>query len=147
VAIYRPKQRRWSVAAGFGAVGLVVGFLVGVALRPEPDPVEALGEIQDALRGAAGSLEVLEVEYAESVVEGDIVSTPEYEGARAALASSRERYAEVREAVASVAPDTVGQVDRAYDELENLVDQRAPSEEVAALAGQLSDMLTEALGA
>jgi DNA-binding MarR family transcriptional regulator len=93
-----------------------------------------------------GEKVVVRVEYAESVEDGEVVATPEYEGGRGALASSRSRYLEVREAVASVAPDTAAEIDRAYDELERLVYARAPTEEVATAAGELADMLTRALG-
>lgn len=146
MAIYRPEQRRWTVTLAAGVVGVLVGLLMGWGLRPDPDPVEALGEVQAALRGAAGSLEVVQVEYEESVEDGQVVATPEYQGARAALASSRRRYLEVREVVASVAPDTAAEIDGAYDELDGLVDARAPTEEVGAATGELADMLTGALG-
>lgn len=129
-----------------GVVGFLVGLLVGWGLQPDPDPAEALEEVEAALRGAEGSLEVVGVEYAESVTDGEVVATPEYEGARAALASSRNRFLEVRQAVASVAPNNAAEIDRAYDELKRLVDERAPSEQVASLVTELADMLTGALG-
>jgi DNA-binding FadR family transcriptional regulator len=93
-----------------------------------------------------GEKVVVQVEYAESVENGRVVATPKYKGARGALASSRSRYVGVREAVASVAPDTAAEIDRAYDELERLMDARAPTEDVATLAGELADMLTGVLG-
>jgi hypothetical protein len=134
------------VAVAAGVVGFLLGLLVGWGLGPDPDPAEVLGEVEAALWGAEGSLEVVEVEYGESVTDGEVVATPEYEGARAALASSRNRYLEVRQAVASVAPNNAAEIDRAYDELKRLVDERAPTEQVASLVTDLAGMLTGALG-
>ncbi len=147
MAIYRPQRPRWIPAVITGVVGLLVGLLVGWGvLRPEPNPAEVMGDVRATLRSAAGTLEIVEIEYAESVEDGEIVSSPEFEGARDALDSSRQRYLEVREAVAALSPNTASEIDDAFDRLEGLVKRRAPSEDVADLARELADMLTGALG-
>lgn len=147
MAIYRPQRRRWILAAVTGALGLLVGLLVGWGLlRPDPDPAEVLEEVRGTLLQAAATLEVVEVEYTESVEDGAVVASPEFEGARAALASSRERYLEVREAVATVAPRVAAEIDGAYADLERLVADRAPADEVGRLVEDLRDLLMEALG-
>lgn len=147
MAIYRPQRRRWTVAAGAAAAGLLVGLLVGWGLlRPGPDPVGAIEEVRSALLQAAGTLEVVEIEYAESVEDGSVIASPEYEGARDALASSREQYDEVGEAVAAISPDAASAIDDAYAELERAVSDLAPPEEVSARVEELREMLTGALG-
>lgn len=147
MAIYRPQRRRWTLAAAAAAAGLLVGLVVGWGLlRPDPDPVEAIEEVQRALVQAAGTLEVVEIEYEESVEDGRVVTSAEYEGARSALASSRERYLAVRDAVAAISPDGASRIDDAYGELEGLVAGLAPVEEVSALVEELREMLTGALG-
>lgn len=147
MAIYRPQRPRWIPAVITGMVGLLVGLLVGWGLlRPDPNPVEVLEEVRATLLSAAGSLEVVEIEYAESVEDGEIVAPSEFEGARDALASSRERYLEVRETVAALSPNAASAIDEAYEGLKGLVERQAPSEDVAELARELADMLMGALG-
>src|SRR5687768_16798940 len=98
MAIYRPPKRRWTVAVATGLIGLLLGLLLGWGLlRPEPDPADVLGDLRATLISAAGTLEVVAIEYAESVEDGEVVAEPEYRGARDALASSRQTYEEVRE--------------------------------------------------
>lgn len=147
MAIYRPQRRRWTLAGATGLAGLLLGVLLGWGLlRPAPDPVAAIEELRTALVQAAGSLEIVEIEYSESVEGGEIVARPEYEGARDALASSRDRYAEVRDAVEAISPDLAAEIDRGYAELERLVGQPAPPEDVSALTEELRGALTGALG-
>ncbi|MDP8957476.1 MAG: hypothetical protein M3N24_11075 [Actinomycetota bacterium] len=146
MAIYRPQRSRWKPAAIAGIAGLIVGLLVGWGiLRSEPEPAEVIRQVRASLSSAAATLEVVEVEYAESVRDGRIVATPEFQGARAALTSSRERYLEAREAVATVAPNAASAIDAAYQELQRLVERRAPRNDVSDLADDLRRMLNEAL--
>jgi hypothetical protein len=147
MAIYRPPRRRWTVGVTTGLIGLLLGLLIGWGLlRPEPDPAEVVGTIRSGLVSAAGTLEVVGIEYAESVEDGKVVAEPEYEGARSALASSRERYLEARPGVTAISPDTASSIDRAYDDLERSIERRAPEEEVTELTESLAAMLTQALG-
>ncbi|HXF56856.1 MAG TPA: hypothetical protein VNO34_04665 [Actinomycetota bacterium] len=149
MAIYRPRPRRWPLALGTAVLGLGVGFGLGWGLRGSggPDLAEAARRLQSSLAGAAGTLEVVEVEYRESVRDGQVVSEPEYGGARDALARSRERYLEAREALLVLAPDAVRRADELFDDLERLVADRAPPEELAGTARELARVLREAVGA
>jgi hypothetical protein len=147
MAIYRPQRPRWRTAAWAGLLGLGIGLLVGWGLlRPEPDPAEVLGEVRADLASAAATLEVVEIEYTESVEDGRVVAPPEYEGARDALASSRARYEEARPGVAAISTQTASAIDDAYDRLAAVVDARAPAEEISTSVRELRDMLGEALG-
>ncbi|HYH27215.1 MAG TPA: hypothetical protein VEA19_00390 [Actinomycetota bacterium] len=146
MAIYRPQRPRWRLALIAGLGGLLLGLLLGFLLRPEPDAGEVLGELRSTLASAAGSLEIVEIEYAESVSDGTIVSQPEYEGARSALASSRARFEEAREGLAAVSPDAATRADDGYRELESAITSRAPTDEVSSLVRELRETLTTALG-
>lgn len=148
MAIYRPQRPRWILPTVTAVAGLLVGLLVGWGLlRPEPDPAEALQTVRTEVVGAAGSLEVFAIEYAEAVENAQVVAPRELEGARAALASSRERYEAVAGAVTVIAPDAAAAITQTYDELERLSEQRAPEEDVAALADELDELLKGVIGA
>jgi hypothetical protein len=148
VAIYRPKQPRWRLAVPVGLVALAVGFGLGWGLRGDdpPDPVEALSSLRSTLTSAAGTLEVVDVEYRESVRDGEVVNESEYDGARAALQRSRQRYLGGRSALLVLDRDLVTSADALYSDIERLVDERAPTEEVTQATGDLADLLTGAVG-
>lgn len=147
MAIYRPQRRRWTMAAVVGLTGLLVGLLAGYLLRSGPDPVEAIEETRTELLGAAATLEIVRVEFAEAVEDGEIVARPEYEGALDALASSRERYVGVAGVVAVLSPETDDAVREAYEGLESMLRDLAGEEDVAAATENLARMLTGALRA
>jgi hypothetical protein len=147
MAIYRPQRPRWRLATAVGLVGLGVGLLVGWGLlAPDPDPAEVLGKVRASLASAASTLEVVGIEYAESVEDGQVVASPEYQGARDALESSRARYDEARPGVATVSAENASAIDDAYDRLVAVMDARAPAEEISGHVRELREMLTGALG-
>jgi hypothetical protein len=148
MAIYRPRTRRWPLAASVGLLGLVIGFVLGWAIgaRGELDPAEALAVLRSTLTTVAGTLEVVEVEYRESVRGGRIVSSPEYEGARDALDRSRERYRSVREALRTLDPDLVTRADALFSDLERMLTERASPDEVSGRARDLAALLRGAVG-
>jgi hypothetical protein len=148
VAIYRPARRPWRSVVLAGVTGLVVGVALGWGLlAPEPDPAEVLAEVRAGLSSAAATLEVVEIEYAESVRDGAVVAEAEYRGARDALASSRQRYAEVRDAVAALSAETASEIDASYQELERLIAAKARADEVAAVSTGLRELLHAAVAA
>ena len=148
MAIYRPRSRRWPIVATVGLIALAVGFGLGWGLKGDdrPDPVEALTSLRSTLTTAAGTLEVVEVEYRESVQDGQVVSSPEYEGARDALERSRQRYLEARPALRELDPDLVTSADALYSDIEQLVDEHAPIEKVTEATDELADLLGSAVG-
>jgi hypothetical protein len=147
MAIYRPQRPAWRVALLWGGVGLLVGLLVGWGLlRPEPDPAEVLSEVRSSLASASATLEVVQIEYAESVEDGEIVARAEFEGARDALASSRASYSEARSAVAAVESQTASAIDSAYEGVERAMAARGDERDVSEMIAELRQMLDEALG-
>lgn len=143
MAIYRPPRPRWPLAAGVGVACLLVGSAVGLALggRP-PDPEEVARDLRSDLVAAAGSLEVAEIEYAESVSGGEVTREAEYEGALDAIASSQARYEEVAPAVASVAPSRAEEIAVLYDQCEGLMRDRARPRVVGPCFDDLRGLLT-----
>lgn len=119
-------------------MGLVTGLALGA---DDADPTEAAHAIRAELIAAAGSLEVVAIEYEESVADGEIVAEAEYEGALGALASSRERYDLVRPALVSLLPAHVEPIDALYDDVERSMSARADATEVADTIEQLIALL------
>lgn len=147
MAIYRPPKRRWPLAVGGGTAGVVVGLLLGlVAFNQEPDPALALREVRASLTNAASVLEIVEIEYSESVADGEVVRDTEYQGAKDALARSRASFREAKAALAVIVPGQVDRIEAAYDEVERLMAEPAPVAELKAATEELAKLLEEVSG-
>ena len=84
------------------------------------------------------------VEYAEGVEDGRVVSAPEYQGARDALARSRELYGDARPVLAFVDAAEATRVDHGYQRLSAAVAARAPEEDVESQADALAERMSTA---
>jgi hypothetical protein len=147
LAIYKPPASRWRTALAAAAAGLVAGFGAGALLTGGgADPVATLREVRRELSGAASVLEVLVVEYRESVRGGEVRSRTEYQGSIEALERSRERFAGVRAAVRAIDPRAARQADERYAELDRLIARRADPSEVARRAEELAELLAGIVG-
>ena len=137
MAIYRPPKARWPLAVATFVAGLLLGLLVAALLRSDPDPADVAGDVTTELAAAAGSLEVVLIEYEESVANGEVERDAEYRGAVDALESSRDRYEAVAEAVAALAPERAEDIENAYEEahaqMEELVDAAQLESTLSAL--------------
>jgi hypothetical protein len=142
VAIYRPPRPRWRSAAVAGLAGVAIGVLAGLAIGSGEDPVDVLEELSARMRSAAGTLEVVGIEYEEAVDGGDIVAQTEYEGALAAIDRSRAQFQEVAEPLGVLSPSFVEQVTDGYEDLERLAREPVPSEELEPTIGELRELLT-----
>lgn len=142
MAIYRPPKPRWPLAAGAALVGLLIGVAVGFALGDrEPDPTEVAGEVRAELVAAAGSLEVAEIEYEESVSDGEITRQAEYDGAVSAVESSEDRFRAVAPAVEALAPERTQEIESLYADCSSAMTERVDPTEVASCLDQLRALL------
>lgn len=142
MAIYRPPKARWPLALAAGIGGLLLGLLLGLALKSgDPDPTEAAQNVKAELLSAAGSLEVAAIEYDEAVEEGEVVREAEYRGALDAVTSARSRYADVRPALAQLSPALAAGIDTAFDNAEQMMQDSAGEEEVASALRNLERLL------
>jgi hypothetical protein len=140
MAIYRPPKARWPLACVAALAGLLIGLLVGlVAGREEFDSAEAGQEIKTRLSSAAGSLEVAAVEYAESVAEGEVNKQAEFDGALAAVASSRAKFSEIRPAL--MFPRQIDMIGDAYERAERSMKSHAEPRTVTSLLVRLQGLL------
>jgi hypothetical protein len=142
MAIYRPPKPRWPLAIATGAVGIFIGVLIGLVVGGnDADPVEAAEEARSALVSAAGTLEVVAIEYEESVDGGTVVKEAEYRGALDALESSRRRFEGSLPAIEVLAPNRGDELAAGYEELERLMSEKAEPQQVETTAEDLAEML------
>lgn len=142
MAIYRPPKARWPLAIAAALTGLLAGLLMGLFIgRDEFDPAESGREIKTRLSSAAGSLEVAAVEYGESVAAGEVTKQAEFAGALAAVASSREKFSEVRPALEIVFTRQIDTIEDLYDDAERSMRSQAEPQAVTSLLLRLEGLL------
>ena len=142
MAIYRPPKARWPLALAVGITTLVIGVGIGLSIGTrDPSPSEISEMLKSDLISAAGSLEVAEVEYRESVAAGEVTNETEYEGALAALESSRERFESLEPALESLFPSRSEDIAAEYDGCDSAMRSRAPASDVATCLEELRDLL------
>src|SRR5918999_2951501 len=143
MAIYRPRRARWPAFVGGLALGVVIGIVGALALvgdRPS-DLADAARRMRQELDGAAGLLEVALIEYRESVVDGRVISEPEYRASQAAVARSRARYDSAAAALAMIDPARASDVSRRYDDLVGPMDEPADPDRVEETSAALQEVL------
>ena len=116
--------------------GLVAGFLAGRASAPDPSVADALEQVQREARPVADSLDLVPIEYAQAVRDGEVVAETEYEAAEAAVERARDGFAGVHEDLAALAPDEARRAGDSLEELAALVERRAPAREVERAADE-----------
>ena len=142
MAIYRPPKARWPLAVVVGLVCLVVGIGIGFAIGDrDPSPVAVAEDLRSDLVAAAGSLEVAEIEYTESVSNGDVTKQAEYDGALAAVASSESQYRAVAPVLESLVPSRADEISAHYDECSAAMREMSEATSVARCLGDLRDLL------
>jgi hypothetical protein len=143
MAIYRPPKPRWPAVLVAAVTGLLIGIVIGWLAfgRAEPDPQESLDRMRVAFNDAATTLEIVAIEYSESVDGPEVVNRSEYEGAVQALARSRTKYQEFRAAIAMVDQQSTQRIDSAYEELDRLVGEPASPEVVETKINELAALL------
>jgi hypothetical protein len=148
VTISRPARPRWPGILAAGIAGILIGVGVGLALGggdDESDPLAGVRDARGSLQRSASVLDIVTVEYAEGVQDGRVVSAPEYQGARRAIARSRELYADARPVLVYVDAELATRIDDAFQRLAQEASARVPEEELAADARALARSLGNAI--
>lgn len=86
MSVYREPGRRRARAIVIAAVaalltGGVAGFAIGRGTAGEPSLFELIEDAREGLRPALNALELVTIEYPESVRGGEVVARTEYEAA------------------------------------------------------------------
>jgi hypothetical protein len=136
LAISRRQRSRWPWVVAALIAGLAIGLLIGLAAGggDGESAEDSLRDMRSSLDEAANLLDIMKVEYAESVKGGQVVSKPEYRGAGSALERSQAEYRDAREALVLANAPAVQLLDTGYRDLNRLVTERAAPARVAAVA-------------
>jgi hypothetical protein len=120
----------------------VIGFGIGLAVSGrEMSPAAVAEDFRSDLVAVAGSLEVAEIEYSESVSNGTVTRQAEYDGALAALESSESRYQDVEPALQSLDPFRADEISGLYDECSSAMHEKAEPTDVTECLKELRDLL------
>ncbi|MFN2389409.1 MAG: hypothetical protein ABR575_07385 [Actinomycetota bacterium] len=142
MAIYRPPKPRWPLAIAVGSVCLLIGTGIGIAIgNREPSAPEVAADLRADLISAAGSLEVAEIEYTESVSDGEITREAEYDGALGAIESSRTIYSDVAPVLGALAPSRSEEIEALYDDCSSAMRARSDASDVTECLTELSNLL------
>ncbi len=121
---------------------LLAGIVLGaLTFGRDPELGEVFEEVRADLIAASGVLDVLVVEYRESVRNGRVVAEVEYRGARGALARSRSRFLEAKPALELINAVSVRRIEEKYRRLQELIDAKAPAGDVVKEASELAILL------
>ena len=117
-------------------IGGLLGFLLGSSGDEEASLADALEEVQAEVRPALSELELVTIEYAESVKGGQVVAETEYR----ASVDHVERALSALEGAASdlevLAPEELAMAERSLNQLAELVEAHAPAAQVNAAAAE-----------
>jgi hypothetical protein len=150
VSLYRQasgsRTRVLVIAAVAALIAAVAGYLIGRGSAPEPTLEELVTEARDDARPALSSLELVEIEYSESVdANGEVTAPTEYEAAldhAAAAAAAIDGAADL----ASIDPDGVDAARAAVAEVEDAMQAEASPDEVEPLLARARNAVLELSG-
>jgi hypothetical protein len=135
-----------AIAIAFLLAGVVGGALLFDGSDDDRASLrDAVDELRDDMRPAVESLDVLAIEYGQAVRGGRVVAPTEYEGAKGHLERARVAFDRARDDLVLLAPAETAVLERRLDELEQLVDRRAPAARVEAKARETAAAIRRAL--
>ena len=142
MAIYRPPRPRYRIALLCLGIGLLTGLATGLVLGGgESDPRTTAQEVRVSLVEAASLLEIVEIEYEEGLEATGDIQNQELSGARDALQRSRQRWGEAKGLLELIDPSGTEEIDAAYSNLQEVMEQEAAAEVVAELTADLGEIL------
>jgi hypothetical protein len=106
-------------------VGGVSGFAIGRSTAPEPTLVELAADVRERIRPAQSALELVTIEYPQSVANGRVVAETEYAAARAQAHAAADTIAAARVDLAAINPSAVEKAGDAIAEVSELMSRHA----------------------
>ena len=129
-------------------VGGAAGFGIGRSTAPEPSLIELAADVRERIRPAQSALELVTIEYPQSVQNGRVVAETEYAAARAQARAAADTIAAARADLAALDPSAVEEASDAIAEVSTLMARHADPA-VVEQAAERADAAVEklALGA
>jgi hypothetical protein len=151
MSLYREPGGRALRAAALGlAAGLLLGLAAGLLVsggEEEPPSVRAaLDSLRERVRPATAGLELVGIEYPQSVRGGRVIAPTEYAATQAHVRRARTAVAAARPDLVALDRAATGRLLGALDELGRLIAGRAPPPRVVAAAGAAERLLREITG-
>jgi hypothetical protein len=147
VSVFRPRARRWPALVAVGIAALIVGAVLGYALRGGDSFADQAAGVRDRAQRIEAEVGVLKTEYTQGVDRaGRIVGRTEYDG-------SVRRVGEALQALDDHGADLRALDSRAYDQvrrtlrrLQQAVAGRRLPAEVLALVDESRAALADLTG-
>lgn len=141
----RGRTRRLLISAAVILVlGLVGGFALGRASKGEPSLAEKVSDFRDDAQNVADALEVLAVEYPQAVRNGRVAAQTEYAGAKKDVDRAQTAFEHIQDDLHAIFPQRVALAAGQLHELEKLVNQAAPPEQVLNQVAKVRETLQPA---
>jgi signal transduction histidine kinase len=151
MSVYREPGRRRARAAVVAGIfsllaGGLAGFLIGRASEDEPSLAQQLAELQERVRPVLNALELVTIEYPEAVRNGDVVAETEYGAAASQAETAAVTVSGAREDLEAISPAETARLERALEDLQELIEERAEPAEVERAAASAERALGAAAG-
>src|SRR5688572_18386055 len=98
----KPARTIALVALAALLVGGGAGFAIGRSTAPEPSLAELAADVRQQVRPAHSALELVTIEYPQSVENGKVVAETEYAAARAQAQTAADTIAGARADLAAL---------------------------------------------
>jgi hypothetical protein len=148
MSLYREVRggaRRLLILAAIAVlIGLAGGFVLGRATEGEPSLAGKVADFRDDAQKVASALEVLAVEYPQAVRGSRVVAQTEYTAAKADVERAHTAFEEIQGDLQAIFPQRVALAESQLHELEKLVKQTAPPEQVLNQAAKVRETLQPA---
>ena len=137
MAIYQAPRKRWRLGVGAGVIGVLIGLVAGLVVGGgSNDPLASLRDLDTKLEDAASPLDVLVIHG-----EADTGSAGNPRVVTDAVARTKQRFDEVRDAVSAINADAVEEFDEHVAALEELAREDGDSDDIADEAEELAELL------
>lgn len=151
MSLYRQTggaSRGVAIGAAIAAllVGAVAGFALGRDSVDEPTLQEQLEDLATDLRPATSALELVGIEYAEAVEDGEVVAETEHQAARSQLETARSILESKQSELRAVSASRYETALEALAEVEARFDAMADPAAVKQASVRASDAIAAAAG-
>lgn len=150
MSLYRQvKRRNWRITAALAlicvALGFASGFLVGKKSGAGQQSLsESVKQMQQDLASVLDGLELVTIEYPQSVKDGRIIAATEYKATQENIRRALDQYGKLHPELVAINSRKAGSAQPALKEVERLVQDRAPASKVDAAVDRAVSSIKQA---